>query len=131
MTLDRSNLANTHVNPTFNWSVPMTQFKTHYDTLKVSHDAPPEVIRMAYKALVKKHHPDANHNSRESVRATQELNAAHEALLNPKRRRDHDMWIAAQMNSAQRSKAQTAKAPPAKTSVSSDRTGQPDSGGPR
>ncbi|WP_081067842.1 J domain-containing protein [Burkholderia territorii] len=34
--------------------------KTHYDVLSVARDAPPEVVRAAYKALSQKWHPDKN-----------------------------------------------------------------------
>jgi DnaJ-class molecular chaperone len=33
---------------------------SHYDSLKVARNAPPEVIRAAYKALSHKWHPDRN-----------------------------------------------------------------------
>lgn len=36
--------------------------RTHYDNLKVSRNAPPEVIKAAYKALTLKFHPDVNHS---------------------------------------------------------------------
>ena len=45
-----------------------TGMHTHYDNLKISREAPPEVIRAAYKALSQKHHPDRNNGSPESHR---------------------------------------------------------------
>nr|WP_318237941.1 DnaJ domain-containing protein [Cupriavidus sp. CV2] len=41
---------------------------THYDNLKISRDAPPEIIRATYKVLSQKHHPDRNNGSPESQR---------------------------------------------------------------
>ena len=41
----------------------MTKVRTHYDNLKVARNAPPEVIRAAYKALAQKYHPDRNSNN--------------------------------------------------------------------
>ena len=50
---------------------------THYDNLKVPWGAPPEVIDMAYKALMQNYHPDRNANSERSVRMTQIINASY------------------------------------------------------
>ncbi len=72
----------------------MARVHTHYDNLKVARDAPPEVIRAAYKTLSQKHHPDRNGNSADAMRIIQIINAAYEVLSDPARRRDHDDWIA-------------------------------------
>lgn len=69
------------------------RFRTHYDNLKVSRDAPPEVIRSAYKALANKYHPDRNHGSERALRAMQAINASFEVLNDPVRRKAHDEWI--------------------------------------
>lgn len=69
---------------------------THYDNLKISRDAPPEVIRAAYKALSQKHHPDRNHDSPESHRVMTIINTAYEVLMNPAKRAQHDAWILSQ-----------------------------------
>ncbi|QYD24734.1 J domain-containing protein (plasmid) [Klebsiella quasipneumoniae] len=37
--------------------------RTHYDNLKVSQDAPVEVIQAAYRTLAKKYHPDLGNDS--------------------------------------------------------------------
>lgn len=75
----------------------MAKFRTHYDNLKVSRDAPPEVIQAAYRSLARKHHPDANHGSREKAEATMKiLNASYEVLSDPIKRAEHDRWIATQ-----------------------------------
>ena len=71
----------------------MRRFRTHYDNLKVSRDAPPEVIRSAYKALANKYHPDRNHGSERALRAMQAINTSFEALDDPVRRKAHDEWI--------------------------------------
>lgn len=69
------------------------RFRTHYDNLKVSRDAPPEVIRSAYKALVNKYHPDRNHGSERALKAMQAINVSFEVLNDPVRRKAHDEWI--------------------------------------
>ncbi|WER48410.1 DnaJ domain-containing protein [Cupriavidus sp. WKF15] len=75
---------------------PASRMHTHYDNLKISRDAPPEVIRAAYKALSQKHHPDRNQDSSESHRVMTIINTAYEVLMDPAKRAQHDAWIAAQ-----------------------------------
>jgi DnaJ-class molecular chaperone len=72
----------------------MPRVHTHYDNLKVARNAPPEVIRAAYRTLSKKYHPDHNSNSAESIRIIQLINAAYEVLSDPAKRDEHDRWIA-------------------------------------
>ncbi len=71
----------------------MPRVHTHYDNLKVTRDAPPEVIRAAYQALTKKHHPDKNPGDIGAQRVMALINAAYEALSDPARREQHDRWI--------------------------------------
>ncbi|HGF9505182.1 TPA: DnaJ domain-containing protein [Acinetobacter baumannii] len=74
----------------------MANFKTHYDNLKVSQNAPIEVIKASYKALTQKHHPDRNNNSEESTRIMAILNEAYDVLSDPVKRKQHDLWIESQ-----------------------------------
>lgn len=67
--------------------------RTHYDNLKVSQDAPVEVIQAAYRTLAKKYHPDINNNTPEAVRIMQIINASYEVLIDPMKRKEHDRWI--------------------------------------
>ena len=66
---------------------------THYDTLKVSRDAPPEVIQAAYKSLAQKYHPDRNLDNPEAVSMMQMINTAYRILSDARHRSDHDAWI--------------------------------------
>lgn len=70
--------------------------RTHYDNLKVSRNAPPEVVAAAYRALSKRLHPDMNKGSAEAGRAMQIVNESYRVLSDPIRRLAHDEWIAAQ-----------------------------------
>lgn len=70
--------------------------KTHYDNLKVSHNAPPEVIKAAYKTLAQKYHPDLNPGSEQAARIMVMLNQAYAVLSDSVRRKEHDEWIAEQ-----------------------------------
>ncbi len=72
----------------------MARVHTHYDNLKVTRDAPPEVIRAAYRTLCHKYHPDKNGGSAKATRTFQLINTAYEVLSDPERRRAHDEWIA-------------------------------------
>ena len=58
----------------------------YYGRLKVTTDAPPEVIRAAYKALVQKYHPDRHQGSLRHELLVTALNKAQEVLLDPARR---------------------------------------------
>lgn len=72
----------------------MAHIHTHYDNLKVARNAPPEVIRAAYKTLSQKYHPDRNPDSPDAIRIIQIINTAYEVLSDPVRRQEHDEWIA-------------------------------------
>ena len=71
----------------------MKPVHTHYDNLKVSRNAPPEVIRAAFKALSQKFHPDRHGGDARSTQTFQLITAAYEVLSDPQRRRQHDEWI--------------------------------------
>ncbi len=74
----------------------MPQLHTHYDNLKVARNAPPEVIRAAYKTLSQRFHPDRNPGNAEAARIMTIINASYEVLSNPAKRHAHDQWIAEQ-----------------------------------
>ena len=64
---------------------------SHYDTLGVSIDAEPEVIKAAYRALCKKYHPDiTTFPKKEAEERMKAINLAYEVLGNPDSRRQYD-----------------------------------------
>jgi DnaJ-class molecular chaperone len=75
---------------------PMPQIHTHYDNLKVARNAPPEIIRAAYKTLSQKFHPDRNPDKPNATRTFQLISVAYEVLSDPVKRKAHDEWIAAE-----------------------------------
>lgn len=77
---------------------------THYDNLKVARNAPPEVIRAAYKSLSQKFHPDRNPDV-DAARIMSILNSSYDVLSESVKRRAHDLWIVEQ-------EASSAEAPP-------------------
>lgn len=72
----------------------MKKLRTHYDNLKVARNAPPEVIRAAYKALSLRCHPDLNPGNADAARVMALINTSYEVLSDPERRQAHDLWIA-------------------------------------
>jgi hypothetical protein len=69
----------------------MSTYNAHYQTLQVRPDADPVVIEAAYKALMKKHHPDmhpAGPTAGERIAA--DLNRAWHTLRDPDRRARYD-----------------------------------------
>lgn len=85
----------------------MARIHTHYDNLKVARNAPPEVIRAAYKTLSQKYHPDRNPNKPDAMRIIKIINSAYEVLSDPVKRKEHDDWIA-----GEEAKAEKAAPPP-------------------
>ncbi|MCC8104628.1 MAG: J domain-containing protein [Clostridiales bacterium] len=64
--------------------------KNYYEILEVTPDASPDVIRAAYKALVKKLHPD-NGGDAETYRVNiLEINEAFDVLSNPAKKEEYD-----------------------------------------
>lgn len=74
----------------------MARLHTHYDNLKVARDAPPEVIKAAYRALAQRYHPDVN-SSEDAVRIMKVINTAYAVLSDPSARQKHDKWIEEQL----------------------------------
>ena len=68
--------------------------RTHYDNLKVSRDAPIEVIRAAFNALSAKYYPDAISGSVKAAEIFGIINRSYEVLSDPVKRAEHDRWIA-------------------------------------
>ena len=68
--------------------------KTHYQILKVSEDAPDEVIRAAWRALSMRHHPDLNPSDAGAAELMQQLNEAYAVLGDKARRHAYDIRLA-------------------------------------
>lgn len=70
----------------------MSKLTTHYDNLKIARNAPPSVVKAAYKALAQQYHPDRNPHP-EAQRWMQIINDAYSVISDPVRRAEHDKWI--------------------------------------
>lgn len=96
---------------------------SHYARLKVTQDAPVEVIRAAYRVLAAKYHPDrqaavgtADDDAANAEMAA--LNTAYQVLVHPDRRREYDALLAektalrkARVTTKTKAKASTAPTP--------------------
>jgi hypothetical protein len=67
--------------------------RTHYEILKITRDAPQEVVRAAYRALTLKYHPDRHGADPGATEMMALLNSAYETLSDPLKRREYDEWI--------------------------------------
>ena len=85
----------------------------HYETLGLDRGCSEADIRQAYRKLSRRHHPDTNGGSPESVTRTQALNAAHAVLRDAARRRAYDEDLLIAEDTARAATAASAPAPAA------------------
>jgi DnaJ domain len=93
---------------------------SHYDNLKVSRDAPQEVIRAAYKTLSQKYHPDRRIDDPDAERVMKIINASYAVLSDPVQRKEHDEWLARKEREA--AEAAAPQPPPRQSASASQRT---------
>ncbi|HEX5368201.1 MAG TPA: DnaJ C-terminal domain-containing protein [Dehalococcoidia bacterium] len=66
--------------------------KDYYEVLGVNKTATDKEIRSAYRRLARKHHPDVNPGDKSSETKFKEINAAHDVLSDPEKRRKYDLY---------------------------------------
>lgn len=72
----------------------------YYELLEIREDASDEVIKMAYKALLKKYHPDVFDGDKAfAEEKTKKINEAYEVLSDPVKRQEYDLLLKQQRNS--------------------------------
>lgn len=64
----------------------------YYEVLEVSPNASQEIIKIAYKNLAKKYHPDTS-NSEISTKKMQEINEAYDILKDLQKRNEYDEYL--------------------------------------
>ena len=70
----------------------MNTFINYYEILHLSQDAPVEIIRLAYKGLAQKYHPD-RYQGNDANEKMQLINEALEVLTNENKRKDFDLKL--------------------------------------
>ncbi|MGE7913063.1 J domain-containing protein [Lysinibacillus xylanilyticus] len=94
--------------------------KTHYETLGVSRDATHDQIKLAYRKLSKKHHPDVSGGNKESEKIFLEVTEAYKVLKDQASREVYDArldgvgqsWSRGQTNEKQSSRQQSTEKKP-------------------
>jgi curved DNA-binding protein len=69
-----------------------TVARDYYEVLGVNRKASEKEIRSAYRKLARKHHPDVNPGDKASEAVFKEINAAHDVLSDPEKRRKYDRY---------------------------------------
>jgi curved DNA-binding protein len=69
-----------------------TDFKDYYATLGVSKTATPEEIKLAYRKVARKYHPDLNPGDKTVEAKFKDLNEANEVLSDPDKREKYDRF---------------------------------------
>lgn len=68
----------------------MTKNKDYYEILGISKDADQKEIKLAYRKLAKKFHPDLNHKDKNAKEKFIELKEAYDTLIDPIKRKIYD-----------------------------------------
>ncbi|TFG12225.1 MAG: J domain-containing protein [Promethearchaeota archaeon] len=68
----------------------MTKVKDYYDILGVDKDADQDEIKLAFRKLAKKYHPDLNREDKNAKEKFIELKEAYDTLIDPVRRKIYD-----------------------------------------
>ena len=68
----------------------MDKDKDYYKILEIQEDASEEEIKLAYRRLAKKYHPDLNKTDPKAKEKFIELHNAYDTLNNPERRKIYD-----------------------------------------
>jgi molecular chaperone DnaJ len=66
--------------------------RDYYEVLGVGRDASPDDIKRAFRALARKHHPDANRGDSGAEERFKEINEAYSVLSDPERRANYDRF---------------------------------------
>ena len=81
--------------------------KDYYKILEIDKDASPEIIKVAYKLLVKKNHPDLKEGKekKQAEEKIKEINEAYDILSNPAQKEEYDKTVISDSISVEQYKA--------------------------
>jgi len=68
------------------------EFIDYYKVLGLSKDASKNDIKKAYRKLARKYHPDLNPNDEAAQKKFQQINEAHEVLIDPEKKKKYDKY---------------------------------------
>lgn len=68
------------------------EFIDYYKVLGLDRSATKEDIKKAYRKLARKYHPDLNPNDTAAQKKFQQVNEAHEVLIDPEKRKKYDQY---------------------------------------
>ena len=68
------------------------EFIDYYKVLGLEKGATKEEIKKAYRKLARKYHPDLNPNDTEAQKKFQQINEAHEVLIDPEKKKKYDQY---------------------------------------
>jgi len=68
------------------------EFIDYYKVLGLKQDATKSDIKKAYRKLARKYHPDLNPNDSEAQKKFQQINEAHEVLIDPEKKKKYDKY---------------------------------------
>ncbi|NJY64170.1 J domain-containing protein [Salinimicrobium sp. CDJ15-81-2] len=68
------------------------QFIDYYKVLELDKNATQSDIKKAYRKLARKYHPDLNPKDVEAQKKFQQINEAHEVLIDPEKRKKYDQY---------------------------------------
>tara|TARA_R100000935_G_C2827711_1_gene163269 strand:- start:598 stop:1518 length:921 start_codon:yes stop_codon:yes gene_type:complete len=68
------------------------EFIDYYKILELDKSASQADIKKAYRKLARKFHPDLNPNNKEAQARFQQINEAHEVLIDPEKRKKYDQY---------------------------------------
>lgn len=68
----------------------MNEEKTYYEILEIEKDASEQEIKLAYRKLAKKYHPDLNKDDPDAKDKFIEIKHAYDTLIDPRKRKIYD-----------------------------------------
>lgn len=68
------------------------QKRDYYEVLNVDRNASENDVKLAYRNLAKKYHPDIAHNKKEAEKHFKEINEAYAVLSDPEKRKKYDTY---------------------------------------